>query len=71
MMTAVLAILCVYLAACYAYGGYLLVGVLRGSAAGEAPAAHDDAVADGPRAAILRAAREGEAREAPPARMAA
>ena len=50
MMTAVLAVLCLYLAACYAYGGYLLVNVLRGH--GRKPAA--SAEVTGPRAGILR-----------------
>ncbi len=50
MMTAVLAVLCLYLAACYAYGGYLLVNVLRGH--GRKPAASAEVA--GPRAGILR-----------------
>lgn len=33
MMTTVLIVLCLYLATCYAYGGVLLVGVLRGRGA--------------------------------------
>ena len=57
MTTAVLAVLCLYLATCYAYGGYLLVGVLRGKRAA-ADAAHARTAPEtlGPRAGITRAA---------------
>ena len=68
MTTTILAVLCLYLAACYAYGLTLLVKVLRGARAGEAPAAAS--APTGPRAGILRAAAE-EPTERPAARVAA
>ena len=75
MMTTVLAVLCLYLAACYAYGLFLLVGVVRGKSTVEAApeASPEPAVAPGPRAGILRAATPPEAadRTAPPERAAA
>ena len=74
MTTTILAVLCLYLAACYAYGAVLLVNVLRGVRAEEEPVAAPAAAAEapaGPRAGILRAAPVGEAAERPAARAAA
>ena len=68
MMTAVLALLCLYLVTCYAYGGYLLVGVLRRE---KARAEEPTEAAVGPRAGILHAAPEPDAAEPAPTRAAA